>query len=373
MVGDKMNEYFNELLDDTGVSRLYGKGSELPPGGNVGDVLTVTGVDPRELAWQVAEGKPGPQGAQGLPGPVGPQGPIGATGEPGASAYQVAVDNGYTGTEEEWLASLKGAPGNNGSDGAPGENGTTFTPHISEDGTLTWTNDGNLPNPDPINIGEGAEGPQGPKGEQGYTFTPAVSEDGVISWTNNGNLPNPFPVNIKGPKGDKGDPGTGADIQAGTGLTKDEDTLNVTTPVKAVLSPSEWDALTPEQQSSGLYVVTTPSDTGTSWDVYSTEETPVGTWIDGKTIYRKTYNFTTPSAGPDHNIFSVEDLQIGTLLNIRGMVASTDRVTAISNYNGNNYYFNASLFNDNYIKASVTSSYAKKPAFIIIEYTKTTD
>lgn len=35
-------------------------------------------------------------------GPVGPGGP---------SAYQVAVANGFTGTEAEWLASLQGPPG----------------------------------------------------------------------------------------------------------------------------------------------------------------------------------------------------------------------------------------------------------------------
>lgn len=30
----------------------------------------------------------------------------------GASAYELAVENGYTGTVQEWLLSLKGAPGN---------------------------------------------------------------------------------------------------------------------------------------------------------------------------------------------------------------------------------------------------------------------
>lgn len=33
----------------------------------------------------------------------------------------------------------------------------------------------------------------------GATYTPAVSEEGVISWTNDQELPNPDPVNIKGP------------------------------------------------------------------------------------------------------------------------------------------------------------------------------
>ena len=38
----------------------------------------------------------------------------------------------------------------------------------------------------------------------GVTFTPTVSADGVISWTNDGGLENPEPVSIKGPKGDTG-------------------------------------------------------------------------------------------------------------------------------------------------------------------------
>ena len=39
---------------------------------------------------------------------------------------------------------------------------------------------------------------------QGVTFTPSVSDAGEISWTNNGNLPNPATKNVKGPKGDTG-------------------------------------------------------------------------------------------------------------------------------------------------------------------------
>ncbi len=35
----------------------------------------------------------------------------------------------------------------------------------------------------------------------GITFYPSVSGDGIISWTNDGNLPNPDPVNIKGKDG----------------------------------------------------------------------------------------------------------------------------------------------------------------------------
>lgn len=40
----------------------------------------------------------------------------GVKGDTGLSAYQLAINNGYTGTEAEWLASLKGADGDPGKD-----------------------------------------------------------------------------------------------------------------------------------------------------------------------------------------------------------------------------------------------------------------
>lgn len=67
-----------------------------------------------------ATGPTGPAGSAGPDGPQGPQGPqgipgttgaTGASGTDGRSAYQVAVDQGYTGTEEEWLSGLEGPAG----------------------------------------------------------------------------------------------------------------------------------------------------------------------------------------------------------------------------------------------------------------------
>lgn len=56
-------------------------------------------------------------------------------------------------------------------------------------------------------------------GEVGATFYPHVSDDGVISWTNDKNLSNPDPVNIMGPEGKQGAPGKdgtpGSDGQPG--------------------------------------------------------------------------------------------------------------------------------------------------------------
>lgn len=53
-------------------------------------------------------GKDGKSGADGLPGRDG------INGTDGKSAYIIAVEHGFTGTENEWLQSLKGADGKDG-------------------------------------------------------------------------------------------------------------------------------------------------------------------------------------------------------------------------------------------------------------------
>ena len=52
------------------------------------------------------------------------------------------------------------------------------------------------PNNGWMSLGELASGP---KGDPGAVYTPSVSPEGLLSWTNDGGLPNPEPVNIKGP------------------------------------------------------------------------------------------------------------------------------------------------------------------------------
>lgn len=55
------------------------------------------------------------------------KGEKGDAGADGKSAYEVAVSNGYSGTQAQWLASLKGA------DGANGKDGQTWQPYIADD------------------------------------------------------------------------------------------------------------------------------------------------------------------------------------------------------------------------------------------------
>jgi hypothetical protein len=55
--------------------------------------------------------------------PKGTNGVNGADGAAGKSAYQTAVDNGFVGTEQEWLDSLHGERGLPGTPGIQGESG----------------------------------------------------------------------------------------------------------------------------------------------------------------------------------------------------------------------------------------------------------
>lgn len=48
---------------------------------------------------------------------------IGTDGRDGKSAYEIARENGFTGTKEEWLLSLKGAKGDKGENGPNGRDG----------------------------------------------------------------------------------------------------------------------------------------------------------------------------------------------------------------------------------------------------------
>ena len=94
----------------------------------------------------------------------------------GYSAYEVAVQNGFVGTEAEWLASLKGAKGDTGAQGPQGETGPT-----------------------------GATGPQGPKGDKGDTG--ATGPQGIQG-----------PAGETGPAGPQGPAGSDATVTAGANI-----------------------------------------------------------------------------------------------------------------------------------------------------------
>lgn len=101
----------------------------------------------------------------------------------GKSAYEIAKENGFNGTEAEWLASLKGEPGAAGASGKDGENGKT--PYVGDNGNWFVGSD---------DTGKPSRGEKGEKGEKGDTGAQGIQgEQGIQG--------------VQGEKGDKGEKG----------------------------------------------------------------------------------------------------------------------------------------------------------------------
>lgn len=126
-----------------------------------------------------------------LQGPEGPQGQQGIQGPEGKSAYQLALESGFVGTKEEWLASLVGQAGPEGP--------------------------------------EGKRGPEGPEGKSAYEVALANGFIGTEEeWL--ASLVGPQgPAGPEGPQGKQGEPGTGLKI-LGTYPTVDALASAVTSP-----------------------------------------------------------------------------------------------------------------------------------------------
>ena len=127
----------------------------------------------------------------------------------GKSAYEVAVENGFSGTETEWLASLKGATGAPGADGKDGTDGKT--PYVGDNGNwYIGADDTGKPS-------RGAKGDKGEKGDKGDTgATPNLTigtvttlEAGQNATASMGGTAESPVLNLGIPRGAKGEPGQG--------------------------------------------------------------------------------------------------------------------------------------------------------------------
>jgi hypothetical protein len=89
-------------------------------------VASLKGTDGRDgLNGKDGESIVGPEGKPGKDGEsiVGPEGKPGQDGERGKSAYEIAKDHGYVGSELDWLKSIEGKPGLDGQKGESGQDG----------------------------------------------------------------------------------------------------------------------------------------------------------------------------------------------------------------------------------------------------------
>lgn len=143
-----------------------------------GTRIDVTDIDGTKSAV-LPDGATGPVGPVGPAGPRGETGPVGPTGSDGvsptASVTQTVTGAVVTVTDASGTTTAtlthgpagpqgeRGPAGQTGSQGVAGNDGVTFTPSVSSEGVISWTNDGDRSNPQSINI----RGPQGLKGDTG--------------------------------------------------------------------------------------------------------------------------------------------------------------------------------------------------------------
>lgn len=98
-------------------------------------------------------------------------------------------------------------------------------------------------------IPRGADGSGG--GSDGATFTPSVSDEGVISWTNDKDLPNPDPVDIKGDTGPAGADGVGIQSVEQTTTSTEDGGTNVITVTKTDGTSSTFSVRNGSKGSTG--------------------------------------------------------------------------------------------------------------------------
>jgi hypothetical protein len=270
-----------------------GGGEQGPPGDSAYQVAVDNGFVGTEVEWLESlvgpEGPQGDEGPKGDTGDEGPQGIQGVQGNPGAdgedgadgdSAYQVALDNGFVGTEPQWLASLVGPEGDQGVQGVPGNDGA---PGVDGDSAYEVAVTNGFIGTESAWLASlvGPEGPQGDEGIQGDPGTPG--DDGLSAYDLA--LDNGFEGTIsewleslvgpEGPQGIQGVPGEdGADgeqgIQGETGLPG--------TSGPGFLTYSISGAVTVGAGTFALY-----NDSGLPWTIIAVRAT-VGTAPTGATL-----------------------------------------------------------------------------------------
>lgn len=168
------------------------KGEVGPQGlkGEKGDTGAKGDTGPQGLKGDTgAKGDTGPKGEKGEKGDKGDKGDDGFIGSDGKSAYEIALEAGFTGTKEEWLLSLKG------NDGTMSFEELTPEQKLSLKGEKGDTGE------------QGIQGIQGEKGEDGHTPVKGVDYfDGEDGLQGEQGIQGPKgATGATGAKGDKGD------------------------------------------------------------------------------------------------------------------------------------------------------------------------
>lgn len=108
-------------------------------------------------------------------------------------------------------------------------------------------------------------------------------------------------------------------------------------------------------------------------EIYSTDETRIGTWIDGKPLYRKVYTGTTGASGEVKNIGVI--LNLDNLINLFGTLKTSSKnfVSLSFSQVGSYTTLGINAVTNMVYVLSNSQTHLNSPVTVIAEYTKTTD
>ena len=110
-------------------------------------------------------------------------------------------------------------------------------------------------------------------------------------------------------------------------------------------------------------------------NIYSTTETRIGTWINGKPLYRKVLSITTPSSTSNTQITTFDSTY--NIQNFYGkvLISTSQQLLDLNFYFSEQYNIATYVIqNTHAINMKVGSAaYTSQNGYITIEYTKTTD
>lgn len=293
------------------------------------------------------DGEPGPQGDPGIPGEPGRDGVPGPAGADGFSpAVEVsAIDGGHrvTITDADGPKEFDVMDGKNGTGGEAGESVPGPAGEPAGFGEITAMVDDTSGDPQ---VKVATSGPNTAK-NLAFSFTGLVGRQGE-----------------PGQPGKDGEPGQpGERGPAGT------DGKDATINGHNVLTIEAGDGIDIRDDDGTLTVSATGGNGGSSQDVYSTEETRIGTWIDGRPLYRNVMFSKMPSAAVSSHLITLPEEC--TILFYSGIFGDS-----LGNYNLFPHGSVSSWLNNNrniIIVNTSAANYFNSDVLVIVNYTKTTD
>lgn len=127
--------------------------------------------------------------------------------------------------------------------------------------------------------------------------------------------------------------------------------------------------------SNGTAWVLIPSGDDGGTEEYSTNEKQIGTWINGKPLYRKVITFAVnaehlTTAGTGVELISIPNIDAMTSVT-GGLYDSGTQLISAGTHYSDNYYFECVVQKTRVLY--LNKGYKNGTAYLVVEYTKTTD